>query len=34
MTENSSPAVGRAAIDAYLDSVELALIEADAGLLR
>jgi hypothetical protein len=29
MTENSST-VGRAAIDAYLDSVELALIEADA----
>ena len=30
MTENSSSAVGRAAIDAYLDSVELALIAADA----
>jgi hypothetical protein len=30
MTENSSSAVGRAAIDAYLDSVELALIAAEA----
>jgi hypothetical protein len=30
MTDNPSPAVGRAAIDAYLDSVELALIAADA----
>jgi hypothetical protein len=30
MTENSSATVGRAAIDAYLDSVELALIAADA----
>jgi hypothetical protein len=30
MTENSSPAVGRAAIDEYLDSVELALIDVDA----
>jgi hypothetical protein len=30
MTENSSPAVGRAAIDAYLDSVEQALLAAHA----
>ena len=30
MTENSSSTVGRAAIDSYLDSVELALIAADA----
>jgi hypothetical protein len=30
MTENSSPAVGRAAIDAYLDSVEQALLAARA----
>jgi len=30
MTENSSPAVGRAAIDAYLDSVEQALMGAHA----
>ena len=30
MTENSSPAVGRAAIDAYLDSVEQALMAAHA----
>jgi hypothetical protein len=30
MTENSSPDVGRAAIDAYLDSVEQALLAANA----
>ena len=30
MTENSSPTVGRAAIDAYLDSVEQALMSAHA----
>jgi hypothetical protein len=30
MTANSSSAVGQAAIDSYLDSVELALIDSDA----